>query len=69
MIDANESALNKYMDEIAKNESDYEALLEQLSEELDDSLLKCYEMFVKMNAIHGFISDKRMFMDYLEEIL
>ncbi len=69
MIDANESALSKYMDKVENDEKDYELLLEALGEELDDSLLKCYEMFVKMNAIHGFISDKRMFMDYLEEIL
>jgi len=69
MIDANEAALSKYMDKVENDEKDYELLLEALGEELDDSLLKCYEMFVKMNDLHGFASHKRMFMDYLEEVL
>lgn len=69
MIDANEAALNKYMKELEIDEKDYELLLEALGEELDNNLLKCYEMFVKINDLHGFASHKRMFIDYLEEVL
>ena len=69
MIDANEAALYKHMNEIEKQEKDYENMIEELVEDLDGMIIDCYRMFRKIHDKFNFDATKEMFLGHLEEII